>query len=147
LRALTDRDSELEGLGPALFVGALEDESARVRAQATISLARLQNPTVANRLPPLTMREKEREMPASPPLQNHTVPGRVIPHLAVRALVALEAVDTCLEGLDGPHADGALWAMRYMHGHEAVEGLIHRLRTASTPELRRGILVTLIRLY
>src|SRR5262249_15677136 len=57
------------------------------------------------------------------------------------------AIDACLDALDGPHAEGALWAMRYMHDSKAVEGLIKKLGTPRTPELRRAILVTLIRLY
>jgi putative heme-binding domain-containing protein len=86
-------------------------------------------------------------MPTRRPLQNQPDPDRVVPHLAVRALVALGATDACLEALDGPHAAGALWALRYTHSEKAVEGLIKKLGTVRTPELRRGILVTLIRLY
>src|SRR5205085_2768831 len=74
-------------------------------------------------------------------------PNRALPHLAVRALVSLGAVDACLEALDGPHAQGALWAMRYMHNQKAVEGLIKKLGTIRSLELRREVLTTLIRLY
>src|SRR5262249_33498701 len=86
-------------------------------------------------------------MPTQKPVQNQPDPDRVIPHLAVRTLVALNAIDAWLEALDGPHSQGALWAMRYMHDPRAVQGLIKKLGTAPTPELRRGILSTLIRLY
>ena len=86
-------------------------------------------------------------MPAQKPLQNQPDPDRAVPHLAVRALVALNAIDPCLEALDGPHWQGALWAMRYFHDPRAVDGLVMKLGTVRTPELRRGILVTLIRLY
>jgi putative heme-binding domain-containing protein len=86
-------------------------------------------------------------MPSQRPLQNQPDPDRVVPHLAVRALVALNAVDVSLDSLDGPHWQGALWAMRYMHSQQAVEGLIKRLGAARTAELRKGILATLIRLY
>jgi putative heme-binding domain-containing protein len=37
--------------------------------------------------------------------------------------------------------------MRYLHVRKAVEGLIKKLSTARSTELRRGILATLIRLY
>lgn len=147
LRALTDRIGETQGLDLNPFVNALSDPSPRVRAQAIISLGRLNNPAAAHSILPLTAREQSSVMPTRRPLQNQPDPGRVVPHLAVRALVRLQAVDTCLEALDGPYADGALCAMRYMHNQEAVEGLIKRLSTARTTELRRGILVTLIRLY
>src|SRR5262249_15709723 len=42
---------------------------------------------------------------------------------------------------------GALWALRYMHDSKAVEGLIRRLGTVRSTELRRGILAALVRLY
>jgi putative heme-binding domain-containing protein len=86
-------------------------------------------------------------MPTQRPVQNQPDPDRVIPHLAVRALVALDAIDPCLEALDGPHGQGALAALRYLHDAKVVEGLVKKLGMVRTPELRRGILVTLIRLY
>src|SRR5262245_527918 len=86
-------------------------------------------------------------MPTQKPLQNQPDRDRVIPHLAVRALVSLNAIEACLEALDGPHAAGALWAMRSMHDPKAVEGLIKKLGTVRAPDLRRAILATLIRLY
>jgi putative heme-binding domain-containing protein len=102
---------------------------------------------VAERILPLTARPNGSKMPTQRPVQNQPDPDRVVPHLAVRALVALNAIDACLAALDGPHADGALWAMRYMHDPKAVEGLIRKLGTARAPDVRRGILATLIRLY
>jgi len=147
LRALTDRKKELEGLDSKLFVTALADESARVRAQALISLGRLNDPSTAKSILPLTARPAGSTMPTQRPLQNQPDPDRVIPHLATRTLVSLRAIDTCLDALDGPHAPGAIGALRYFHDPKAVDGLIRKLSTARTPELRRGILVTLIRLY
>lgn len=147
LRALTDRQSELDGLELTPFVAGLKDSSPRVRAQALISLGRLDNPAAAPSILPLTQREEGSVMPTRRPVQNQPDPGRVIPHLAVRALVSLRAIDPCLQALDGPHAEGALWAMRSLHDRRVVEGLVKRLATARTPELRRGILTTLIRLY
>ena len=147
LRAMTDRKGELEGLELKPFIDGLSDSSPRVCAQALISLGRLNDSSVAKHILPLTQREADSAMPTQRPVQNQPDPGRVIPHLAVRTLVSLQAIDTCLEALDGPHSEGALWAMRYLHDQRTVEGLIKRLATARTPELRRGILTTLIRLY
>jgi putative heme-binding domain-containing protein len=86
-------------------------------------------------------------MPSKRPVHAQPDPDRVIPHLAVRALVSLGATDACLEALDGPHAQGALWALRYMHDSRAVGGLIGKLGTVRSAELRRDILATLVRLY
>jgi putative heme-binding domain-containing protein len=147
LRALTDRARELDGLDPKLFIAALADPSPRVRAQALISLARLKDVSAAKYILPLTVRPKGSEMPTKRPVHAQPDPDRVLPHLAVRALVSLGAVDACLEALDGPHAQGALWALRYLHEGRAVEGLIKKLGTVRAVELRRDILRTLIRLY
>jgi putative membrane-bound dehydrogenase-like protein len=147
LRALTDRAKELDGVDAKPFVAALADESPRVRAQALVSLARLGDASVAKSILPLTSRPKDSVMPSTRPVQNQPDPDRVVAHLAVRALVALDATDACLEALDGPHWRGALWAMRYTHSEKAVEGLIKKLAAARAPELRRAILATMIRLY
>jgi putative membrane-bound dehydrogenase-like protein len=147
LRALTDRKSELEGIEATPFADALLSDSPRVRAQAIISLGRLNDASVAARLLPLTARPQGSLMPTQTPLQNQPDPDRVVPHLAVRTLVSLQAVEACLAGLDGPYWPGALEALRSMHSLQAVEGLIRRLSTPVSAELRHGILVTLIRLY
>ncbi|HEV3440410.1 MAG TPA: PVC-type heme-binding CxxCH protein, partial [Gemmata sp.] len=147
LRVLTDRKKELDGLDAKTFIAALADDSPRVRAQALISLGRLNDPTTVKSILPLTARPTGSTMPTQRPLQDQPDPDRVVPHLAMRAIVSLNAIDACLDALDGPHATGALWALRYMHDPKAVEGLIKKLGTIRTPELRRGILVTLIRLY
>jgi putative heme-binding domain-containing protein len=118
-----------------------------VRGQALISLARLNAPSSTKSIVPLTSRPSGSAMPTQRPLQNQPDADRVLPHLAVRALVTLRAVDACLEALDGPHWTGALWALRSMHEPQAVEGLIKKLGTARSTDVRRGILVALIRLY
>ncbi len=147
LKALTDRRSELAGLDVQPFVAALADENLFTRAQALISLGRLGDASVAEQIIPLTSRAEGSVMPTQPPIHAQPDPDRVIPHLAVRALVALNAVDACLVAIDGPHHAGALRALRAMHDPHAVEGLIKRLSTAYSSELRRDILSTLIRLY
>lgn len=147
LRALTDRVTQLEGMSSQKFVAALSDPSPRIRAQALISLNRLQDTSVARDLFPLTRRPNGSQMPSAKPVQNQPDPDRVIPHLAIRTIVSLRAIDACLEALDGPDSAAALWALRYMHNQQAVEGLIKKLATVRTAELRQGILGTLIRLY
>jgi putative membrane-bound dehydrogenase-like protein len=147
LRALTDRRTELDGLDARPFVAVLSDASPRVQAQALISLGRLGDVSAATSIIPLTSRPQGSAMPTTRPVQNQPDPDRIIGHLAVRALVALHAVDACVEALDGPHWQGALSAMRYMHDAETVAKLIKKLAVIRDTELRRGILATLIRLY
>jgi putative heme-binding domain-containing protein len=82
----------------------------------------------------------------------HATPNSpvIIPHLAVRALVALEADAACLAAVGGPNSDGALWALRYRHTPEVVDGLLAEYNTASAgaegESLRWQLLTTLVRL-
>jgi putative heme-binding domain-containing protein len=147
LRALTDRKQELDGLDTKPFVAALADESPRVRAQALISLGRLNDVTVASSILPLTARPEGSVMPSRNEVHAQPDADRVIPHLAVRTLISLGAIDVCLDALDGADAHGALWALRYMHDKQAVDGLVKKLGLIRSSELRREILATLVRLH
>ncbi len=146
-RALADRRTELDGVDSSPFIAALEDASPRVRAQALIALGRLGDVAAAAHIIPLTSRPQSSPMPATRPVNAQPDPDRVLPHLALRALVALRAVNACLEAIDGPHREGALRALRFLHEPRAVEGLIKKLNAARSPEVRREILATLVRLY
>ncbi len=147
LRALADRKTELKGVETGPFVAALADSSPRVRTQAAIALGRLGDLRIAASLIPLTSRPEGSLMPTARPVHAQPDPDRAVPHLAMRALVALRAVDACLEALDGPHREGALRVLRFLHEPKAVEGLIKKLSTAHSAEARRGLLATLVRLY
>lgn len=147
LRALTDRKQELDGLDTQPFVAALADESPRVRAQALISLGRLNDVMVASSILPLTARPEGSVLPSRKEVHAQPDADRVIPHLAVRTLISLGAIDACLDALDGADARGALWALRYMHDKKAVDGLVKKLGMIRSSELRREILATLVRLY
>lgn len=148
LKALADRRSQLDGVDAGLFVAALADPSPRVRAQALIALGRLGDASAAPAILPLTARpEGTPPMPAGRSAAAQPDPDRVLPHLATRALVALHAVDACLEAVDGPHRAGALRALKALHDRKAVEGLIKKLATARSSEARRDLLATLARLH
>ena len=147
LRALTDRESALDRLPLLPFVEALRDSNPRVRAQALISLGRLGRPEAGEAILPLTKRSENHPQPTAEPLYKQPDPGRVIPHLAVRALVNCKAYEACLAALNGPDAEGALWALRCMHTAGAVNGLAQKLSSIRNSETRRGIITALIRLY
>ena len=74
-------------------------------------------------------------------------PERVLPHLAVQALVAMEAVEACIDALQGSDRAGALWALRKMHTESVVDGLFRVLGTTRDGRLRQDVWTTLIRLY
>ena len=147
LRALTDREAALGDLPLEPFLSALKDRSARVRAQALICLGRLGRAEAAVAMLPLTQRLPSEPKPLKTPLYKQADPGRVIPHLAVRALVSCDAVEACLEAIPGPHAKGALKVLMTLHKSEVVVGLAARVSRVRDASLRRQILTALIRLY
>lgn len=71
----------------------------------------------------------------------------ILPHVAVKALVDMDAVESCVEAVGGPNSRGALWALRLMHNEKAVKGLIAKYGSAAAEKFRPGILSSLIRLY
>jgi putative membrane-bound dehydrogenase-like protein len=147
LRALADRKTELDRAEAAPFRAALADPSPRVRAQALIALGRLGDVGAAPAIIPLTSRPEGSPMPTRRPVNAQPDPNRAVPHLAMRALVSLRAVDASLDAIDGPYREGALRALRSMHDPKTVEGLIKKLSTARSSEARRDILAALVRLY
>jgi putative heme-binding domain-containing protein len=147
LRAATDRKADLDKLPLEPFLAALKDKNPRVQAQALISLGRLGRAEAGEAILPLTKRPSNLPKPTSDPLYKQPDPGRVIPHLAVRALQRSNAVEACLKAIEGPYSDGALWAFKSMHDKEAVSGLITKLSSVRSYETRQEILTTLIRLY
>ncbi len=147
LRALTDRKKGLDQLPLEPFVESLQDKNPRVQSQALICLGRLGRSQSGEAILPLTKRSSNLPKPTAEPLYKQPDPGRVLPHLAVRALQNSNAVKACLKGIEGPYSDGALWALKYMHNKEAVAGLITKLSSVRNYETRQNILTTLIRLY
>jgi putative heme-binding domain-containing protein len=148
LKALTDRKGNLQSVPTELFTNALRDPSPRVQAAAIIGLGRLGRPEVAKAL-------LETPVPASfvAPAKGtegpHATPNAdiVLPHLAVRTLVALNAVDACVAAIGTKNSTLALWALRYMHNAKAVDGLIAAYGQVKSPKTKEQILVTLGRLY
>ncbi|MFP6737584.1 MAG: c-type cytochrome, partial [Planctomycetota bacterium] len=147
LRALTDDKAGLDKLPLQPFLLALEDENPRVRAQALISLGRLGRSEAGKAILPFTQRPSGQPAPTAKPLYKQADPGRVIPHLAVRALESCNAVKACLDGIEGPYSDGAFWALKYLHNEETVSGLAGSLSRTQNTDTRREILTTLVRLY
>ncbi|MEW4487459.1 discoidin domain-containing protein [Thalassoglobus sp. JC818] len=144
LRALTDRRTEFDGVTSAAIIPYLSDPSPRVVAQAIISLGRLGDSSIAENLIPLTVRQSD-----TPRATAHNVADAdaVIPHLAIRALVNLQAGEACLQALDTPYRDGAIQALRWMHDPVVVTNLIERLQQASDAQSASDLLSVLVRLY
>ncbi|MBC9928854.1 DUF7133 domain-containing protein [Chitinophaga qingshengii] len=148
LRALADRKGIIAAVPEQPFLDGLKDPSPRVQAAAIVGLGRLGRTDAATAL-------LQTKVPASftAPVKDvegpHATPNAaiVLPHLAVRALLELHAVDAVVAALNGSHAPLALWAMRYMHEEKVVNGLIGAYQRSKDQKLKKQILTTLARLY
>jgi putative heme-binding domain-containing protein len=148
LRALADRKGFTKNVPIEPFIKGLTDSSPRVRIAASVGLGRLgriesAQALLATKVPDsFVAPKKEVEGP-------HATPNQAIiePHIAVRTLVSLHAVDACVAAIGTENSTLALWALRYMHDEKAVKGLISAYSKATEPKLKAEILTTLSRLY
>lgn len=148
LRALADRKSCLEGVPVELFIAAAEDANPRVQAAAIVGLGRLGNPKATDVLLEVEV-PASAQIPAKDTEGPHATPNSaiVLPHLAVKALVDLKAVDATVEAIDSDNYKLALWALRYMHDPKAVDGLLAAYQETEDPAKKAEILATVSRLY
>lgn len=86
--------------------------------------------------------EGDREGPHAEPN-----PSIILPHVAVHSVVSLGAFEEALASVGTPRERAALWALKYMHKPEVVDGLIQKYQSATSSLSQKRILTTLIRLY
>ncbi len=148
LRALTDRKTKLKNIPTTPFIDALNDPSDRVKAAAIVGLGRLGKLEAAYALLQIPV-PNATAAPAKGVEGAHATPNaEIIPaHLAVRALVNINAVDACIEAVKNEESTIALWALKYMHSKKAVDGLISAYKSSKKPDYKKQILTTLSRLY
>lgn len=148
LRALADRKPLLAQVPIEPFMQGLNDPSVRVQTAAIIGLGRLGRPEAIPAL--LQVKIPASFVAPAPGTEGpHATPNAaIIPaHLTVRALVALNAVDACVQAIGTPNSTLSLWALRYMHDPKAVNGLMAAYKKTNDVVLKNQLLVTLSRLY
>jgi putative heme-binding domain-containing protein len=148
LRALTDRKGCLSGVPVDLFIAAAKDANPRVQTAAIIGLGRLGDLKATDVLLDVAV-PASAKIPAKDTEGPHATPNSeiVLPHLAVRSLVQLNAVDATVKAIDSDNYKLALWMLRYMHDPKAVNALISAFEDTDNPEKKSEILTTLARLY
>ncbi|MGK0188533.1 MAG: putative heme-binding domain-containing protein [Verrucomicrobiales bacterium] len=146
LRAMADRGGQMQGVTLQPYLDGLTDPNPRVKVAAAVGLGRIGRPEAAPAL--LAIAFPISDPPAIGSEGPHATPNSaaVVPHVAIRALVALNAVEETVSALSGPNRPAALWALRYMHDTRAVEGLMSAYAEADSSVLQQKILTTLIRL-
>ena len=149
LRSLTDRKTQLAKVPSDPLLAGLKDASPRVQAAAAVALGRLGKVDAAPALIAISNPPPSVKHPVEGTDGPHATPNSplVVPHVAVRNLVALNAIDAAVNAVGTANSDGALWTLRYLHDEKAVEGLIKKFATVTDATLGDKILGTLIRLY
>lgn len=148
LRALSDRKTRLKNVPLAPFIKALNHPSKRVQAAAIIGLGRLGKKDAAKALLQTTI-PSNATTPKKGTEGPHATPNApIIPaHLAVKALVEINAVDACVEAVKNNESALGLWALKYMHSEQAVDDLISAYNASTNDAFKKEILTTLSRLY
>lgn len=148
LRALADRKTCLQGVPLDPFIEGVTDPNDRVKSAAIVALGRIGNPEAAEELlkvkVPASFKQPEKGTEGPHATPNSAI---ILPHVAVKSLVALNAVDAAVDAIGTEDSKIALWALRYMHDPKAVDGLINAYRDTDDAELKMEILGTLSRLY
>lgn len=140
LRALSDRKPFLKEIPIEPFLSALKDTSKSVEFAGIIGLGRLGRTEAAEALLQIPV-PASFVAPAKGTEGPHATPNSaIIPaHLAVKALVAIHAVDACVKAIGTEHSALALWALRYIHDMKAVDGLIAAYRQTEDKDINAKI--------
>ncbi|MFC3563235.1 DUF7133 domain-containing protein [Pedobacter jamesrossensis] len=148
LKALVDRKSQIDKVPLEPFLEGLNNGDSRVQSAAIIGLNRLERREAISTLLRIKVSSNFAE-PAKNTEGAHATPNAaiILPHLAVKALVSLQATDACLAAIETENSDLALWALRYMHNEKAVNGLMAHYSKTKSEKLKKQILTTLARLY
>lgn len=148
LRALADRKTCLQGVPLDPFIEGVSDPNDRVKSAAIVALGRIGNPEAAEELLKVRVPDsfKQPEKGTEGP---HATPNSaiILPHVAVKSLVKLNAVDATVNAIGTENSKIALWTLRFMHDPKAVDGLIKAYSDTDDLELKAEILGTLSRLY
>jgi len=132
LRVLVDRLDQLKGVPSTLYVKALADVDPQVQVQGIRGIVRLDARDAASALVPLTGSSDQG-----------------LAHLAVNALVSLDASQAALAALDGSTPavrNGALRALAQIYEPAVVSALVERVGRAKDADTRAALVHTLARL-
>ena len=148
LRALADRKTCIQGVPLDPFIEGVTDPNDRVKSAAIVALGRIGNPEAAEELLKVKVPDSFRQ-PEKGTEGPHATPNSaiILPHVAVKSLVKLNAVDAAVNAIGTENSKLALWTLRYMHDPKAVDGLIKAYGDTDDMELKAEILGTLSRLY
>ena len=135
IRALTDREDQLDGVPLEIIMGGLFDSNPRVRLAALVGMARLKLIDLAGEMTPLL-----------------ADPDPRVALTAVHAMRAIRASEACFVVLDQTAAgvkqrQAAAQVLQGLHESSVVDGLVLRLEREPEAAKRQDLLQALCRLY
>jgi putative heme-binding domain-containing protein len=119
------------------------------RFQATIGHTSGGSGGISFAADPKPMKTAKKKRAPAIPEGEHAKPNKavILSHIAVQALIKLQATEACLEAVGGTKSTGAYWAMRYMHNENMVKSLIAKLSGENDASTEQEVLKVLVRLY
>lgn len=148
LRALADRKALADAVPVEPFMKGLRSDDPRVQATAIIGVGRLGIEAAIGELLAIPVPESF-QAPRLGTEGPHATPNAAIaiPHLAVKALLDLGAVEASVDALNSGQAGIAQWAMRYMHDVRVVQALIDAYGHTDDGVYQEQLLYALARIY
>lgn len=143
MRALSDRQSEARFVPADIFLRGLGDSHPRVQLQAIIGLARGGFVQHVEALLPFAIEPNKK-----PWLDGDYSDNRIIPHIALKAIVALNGYEACLSALTSDALRKAAFrCLQEMPVESSVKSLIQILRQSDDHRFVADGIEVLARLY
>lgn len=147
IRLLGDRKAWAGDIPLEPLLEGLESDDQRIKVASLVALGRTDKKEAANKILKIKV-PASFKAPALGTEGPHATPNSeiVLPHIAVRTLLALDANDEAIAALGTENEELALWAMRYMHDPKVVKALIDYYPKADA-QVQQKVLHTLARIY
>lgn len=148
LRAMTDRLEWIDAVPIEPYLEGLKSTDDRVRMASVIGLGRMERKEAADALLEIIV-PASFQSPEEGAEGPHATPNSeiIVPHLAVKAMVRMGAIEETLQAVEKEYNPLAMWSLRYMHDQEVVRRLIVLHQSNPSEEVGEEIVEILARLY
>lgn len=148
LRAMADRMNSIDQVPIGPYLEGLKSNNDRVKIAAIVGLGRLGRSEAVPALLDIKVPDSFVAPEAGTEGPHATPNTGIIPaHLAVKALVRIDAVDALLDAVEEDHNPIAMWALRYIHDSRVQQRLMDIYNKSSDSDFRNEIMGLLARLY
>lgn len=148
LRAMTDRLDWIDQVPVEPYLSGLKSDNDRVKIASIIGLGRMERKETASALLEIKVPDSFQAPEIGTEGPHATPNSEIIPaHVAVRALVRMDAVDELVDAVEQDKNPLALWALRYIHDPKVPQRLMAWYEESDDAKFRADILTLLARLY